>query len=67
MKHRHSQSPLPPAEVGHIPEELELREETEIPGEDVFQEAPLPDAVISPCPTGPVSRSWPLFCACCPS
>lgn len=42
MKHRHSQSPLPPAEVGQIPEELELREETEIPGEDVFQEAPPP-------------------------
>ena len=30
MKHRHSQMPLPPAEVGQISEELELREEQEL-------------------------------------
>lgn len=42
MKHRHSQMPLPPAEVGQISEELELREEQEGPGEESFREAPPP-------------------------
>lgn len=34
--------PLPPAEVGQISEELELREEQEGPGEESFREAPPP-------------------------
>lgn len=42
MKHRHSQMPLPQAEVGQISEELELREEQEGPGEESFREAPPP-------------------------
>ena len=42
MKHRHSQMPLPPAEVGQISEELELREEQEGPGEESFREDPPP-------------------------
>jgi signal transduction histidine kinase len=42
MKHRHSQAPLPPAEVGQISEELELREEQEVPEEEAFREAPPP-------------------------
>lgn len=42
MKHRHSQMPLPPAEVGQISEELELREEQEGPEEGSFREDPPP-------------------------
>lgn len=42
MKHRHSQMPLPPAEVSQISEELELREEQEGPEEGSFREAPPP-------------------------
>ena len=42
MKHRHSQMPLPPAEVGQISEDLELREEQEGPGEETFREDPSP-------------------------